>query len=45
MLGLASEAELARVREVTARYAPHEAEDLESLFYRGQVEMGKQTTD
>lgn len=45
MLGLASEEELARVRAVTARYAPHEAEDLESLIYLGQVEMGKQTTD
>jgi hypothetical protein len=41
MLGLASEGELVRVREVVARYAPEEAEDLESLIYLGQVEMGK----
>ena len=41
MLGLASEEELARVRAVVARYAPGEAEDLESLIYLGQVEMGK----
>ena len=41
MLGLASEEELARVRAVVARYAPDEAEDLESLIYLGQVEMGK----
>ncbi len=41
MLGLASEEELARVRAVVAHYAPEEAEDLESLIYLGQVEMGK----
>ena len=41
MLGLASEEELARVRAVVGRYAPEEAEDLESLIYLGQVEMGK----
>ena len=41
MLGLASEEELARVRAVVARHAPDEAEDLESLIYLGQVEMGK----
>ena len=41
MLGLASEEELARVRAVVARYAPNEADDLESLIYLGQVEMGK----
>jgi len=41
MLGLASDDELAHVREVTARYAPDELEDLESLIYLGQVEMGK----
>nr|HID12423.1 hypothetical protein [Anaerolineae bacterium] len=41
MLGLASEEELAQVREVVARYAPEEAEDLESLIYLGQVEMEK----
>lgn len=41
MLGLASEEEVARVRETVARYAPEEAEDLESLIYLGQLEMGK----
>ncbi len=41
MLGLASDEDLARVRAVVARYAPDEAEDLESLIYLGQVEMGK----
>jgi len=41
MLGLASEEELARVRAVVAHYAPEEAEDLESLIYLGQVEIGK----
>lgn len=41
MLGLASKKELARVRQVVARYAPTEADDLESLIYLGQVEMGQ----
>lgn len=41
MLGLAAEEELARVRATCARYAPAECEDLESLIYLGQVEMGK----
>lgn len=41
MLGLASEEELARVREAVARHAPQETEDLESLIYLGQVEMGR----
>jgi hypothetical protein len=41
MLGLASEEELARVRAVVARYAPGDIQDLESLIYLGQVEMGK----
>jgi len=41
MLGLASEEELARVREIVARYAPDLADDLESFIYLGQVEMGK----
>lgn len=41
MLGLASDEELARVREAVARYAPEEAEDLESLIHLGRLEMGK----
>ncbi len=45
MLGLASEKELARVRKVIAQYAPTEADDLESLIYLGQVEMGKVPLD
>jgi len=40
MLGLASDADLERVRAVVARYAPDDADDLESLIYLGQVEMG-----
>jgi hypothetical protein len=38
MLGLASEEELARVRAVVARYAPDEADDVESLIYLGRLE-------
>jgi len=41
MLGLASEKELKRVRAVVARYAPDAADDLESLIFLGQFEMGK----
>jgi hypothetical protein len=41
MLGLASEEELVRVRAAIARYAPNETQDVESLIYLGQVEMGK----
>ena len=41
MLGLASEEELARVRAAVARYAPQDADDLESLIYLGRVEMGE----
>lgn len=44
MLGLASEDDLARVREVVARYAP-EAQDVESLIYLGQAERGKAPGD
>lgn len=39
MLGLASDDDLARVREVVARYTPEQLDDLESLIYLGQVEM------
>lgn len=45
MLGLASEDDLARVREVVARYAPADAQDVESLIYLGRVEIGKAPTD
>jgi len=45
MLGLASEKELARVRQVVTRYTPTETDDLESLIYLGQVEMGKVPLD
>jgi hypothetical protein len=41
---LASGDELARVRETFARYAPGEVEDLESLIYLGQMEMGEVST-
>jgi len=40
MLGLASEEELEGVRAAVARYTPEEIEDLESLIYLGQMEMG-----
>ena len=43
MLGLASEEDLERVRDGVARYTPDEVDDLESLIYLGQVEMGKVT--
>lgn len=45
MLGLATEKDLAHVRAVVARYAPAEIEDLESLIYLGQIEMGKAPRD
>ena len=45
MLGLASEEELAGVRAAVTHYAPDESEDLESLIYLGQVEMGKRAKE
>jgi hypothetical protein len=39
MLGLASDAELARVRQAVTRYAPDDLADLESLIYLGRFEM------
>jgi hypothetical protein len=41
MLGFASDEELARVREVVARRAPAEMDDLESLIYLGRLERGE----
>lgn len=41
MLGLAPEEELERVRTAVARYAPDDVNDVESLIYLGQVEMGR----
>jgi hypothetical protein len=41
MLGLASDEELGRVREVVARRAPAEMDDLESLIYLGRLERGE----
>ncbi len=38
MLGLASEEDLDRVREVVAHYQPEATEDLESLVYLGKLE-------
>jgi hypothetical protein len=38
MLGLANEDDVARVRQVVARYTPDEVEDLESLIDLGQLE-------
>jgi hypothetical protein len=39
MLGLASEKELERVRQVVARYSPVDADDLESLIFIGKKEQ------
>jgi len=39
MLGWASDAELDKVREVVARYAPEDSEDLESLIFIGKKEQ------
>jgi len=39
MLGLASDEDLNRVRQIVARYAPEAADDLESLIFLGQIEM------
>jgi len=39
MLGLASDADLTRVRQVVARYAPDDLADLESLIFLGRFEM------
>jgi hypothetical protein len=39
MLGLASDTDLIRVRQVVARYAPDDLGDLESLIYLGRFEM------
>jgi hypothetical protein len=39
MLGLASEEDLARVRQTVARYAPDIVDDVESMIYLGQLEM------
>jgi hypothetical protein len=38
MLGWASDGELDQVRKIVARYAPEDAEDLESLIFIGQKE-------
>lgn len=42
MLGLASDKELDRVRAAVANHAPDAIDDLESMIYLSQVEMGKQ---
>ena len=39
MLGLASEEQLAKVRELIGRYAPADTEDLESLIALGKLEL------
>ena len=39
MLGLAAKEDLARIREIVARYMPAAADDLESLIYLGGLEM------
>jgi len=39
LLGLASEADLERVRAVVSRYLPDARDDLESLVYLGKLEL------
>ena len=39
MLGLASDEELNRVREVVSRYSPEDSDDLEALIYLGKKEQ------
>jgi hypothetical protein len=39
MLGLASDADLTRVRQVVTRYAPDDVADLESLIFLGRFEL------
>ncbi|OQY28344.1 MAG: hypothetical protein B6244_07500 [Candidatus Cloacimonetes bacterium 4572_55] len=39
MLGLASDAELLRVREVIKKYAPYLSDDIESMAYLGKLEL------
>ena len=41
LLGLASEADLDRVRQAVKQYSPQDAEDLESLIYLGKLELGQ----
>lgn len=41
MLGLASEHDLDRVRQVVRRYSPQDVQDLESLIYLGKLELGQ----
>jgi hypothetical protein len=41
MLGLASEADLERVRTLFGRHSPADLEDLDSLIMRGKLEMGR----
>lgn len=45
MLGLAPKVELEQVRNVVTKYAPDAVEDLESLIYLGQLEMGTLPND
>ncbi len=39
MLGLASDEEIKRVKEVINRYSPQDVEDIESLIYLGKLEL------
>jgi hypothetical protein len=40
MLGLASEEDLARVRQTVKQYSPQDYEDLKLLIYLGKLELG-----
>jgi len=41
MLGLASEHDLDRVRQIVQQYFPQDVQDLESLIYLGKLELGQ----
>ena len=45
MLGLASDNDLNRVREIVSRYAPDALEDVESLIYLGRMELNPPPAD
>jgi hypothetical protein len=41
LLGLASDQDLDRVRQVVKQYSPQDVQDLESLIYLGKLELGQ----
>ena len=45
MLGLASDHDLGRVRDIVSQYAPDALEDVESLIYLGRMELKQPSAD